>query len=179
MGDALAGNIRRGALMHAPFALPGTNKTNSSVANEMELPSIQDFLDELPSIDDFVWAGDSESDDMRSIQDYLEDSAPAADYDEAGWAIADWQSFNWDAAAMLGSRAKEDAVRESHGRTSATAGDRSRPREITPSADEVARALDGIAQRIRSGELLIDQLTGAPPEAAMAAALAALLRTRD
>jgi hypothetical protein len=43
----------------------------------------------------------------------------------------------------------------------------------------VARALDGIAQRIRSGELVIDQLSGTPPEAALAAALAALLRMRD
>ena len=41
---------------------------------------------------------------------------------------------------------------------------------------EIADALDGIARRIRSGELVIDNLRGTPPEAAMAAALAILLK---
>jgi hypothetical protein len=177
--------------MHAPFAQPAASPTSRVAASELNLPSIQEFLDELPSIDDFVAAGEWQPDELLSIDEYLEDysgdvaefdeSAPATDYDEAGWAVADWQSFDWSGAAMLGSR----------GSSEPTAGSRSRPgsdvdmtdhaqrsREITPSADEVARALDGIAQRIRSGELAIEKLTGAPPEAAMAAALAALLRMR-
>lgn len=188
--DAMEGRVPRVTRMHAPFAQPGANRIVLKSADEQELPSIQDYLDELPSIDDYVWAGDSESDDMRSIQEYLEDAgavgdtfdqpAAPADYDDAGWAIADWQTFDWNAAAMLGSR-PNDGVAESRVRVAQApvGGDRPGSRQITPSADEVARALDGIAQRIRSGELLIDQLTGAPPEAAMAAALAALLRMRD
>jgi hypothetical protein len=46
------------------------------------------------------------------------------------------------------------------------------------SAEEVANVLDDLAYRIRSGELPIDQFTNQPPEAAMAAALAAMLRKR-
>jgi hypothetical protein len=183
MRDASGGGSSRTAVMHPPFAQPGASRLSSRFASEAELPSIQNFLDELPSIEDYVWAGDSQSDDMRSIDEYLEDSfvspgeifeQPSAvtGYDDAGWAIADWQSFDWAAAASLAARGDSRVTPPSR-------ADRSQSREITPSADEVARALDGIAQRIRSGELLIDQLTGAPPEAAMAAALAALLRARD
>ena len=46
------------------------------------------------------------------------------------------------------------------------------------SANEIASALNDIADRIRSGELAIDNLHGTPPEAAMAAALAALMKMR-
>ena len=199
MRDTMHGSGSGMARMHPPFALPGASRVPRQAEIGVELPSIQDFLDELPSIDDYVWAGDSMADDMRSIDDYLEDAsvedasvedadnfdarAAASDFDDDGWAIADWQSFDWNGAAMLGSRAEEPATSgapNGAGRNAGqAAGNRSRPLEITPSADEVARALDGIAQRIRSGELKIDQLTGSPPEAAMAAALAALLRMRD
>jgi len=194
MRDTMHGSGSGMARMHPPFALPGASRVPRQAETGVELPSIQDFLDELPSIDDYVWAGDSKADDMRSIDDYLEDAsveaaenfgarATASGFDDDGWAIADWQSFDWNGAAMLGSRAEEPAASGAPtgaGRnTGQAAGKRSHPLEITPSAEEVARALDGIAQRIRSGELKIDQLTGSPPEAAMAAALAALLRMRD
>ena len=193
MGDNVQGNASATIRKHPPFAQPGLGRAAPAADTGWEMPSIENFLDELPSIDDYVWAGDSEADDMRSIDDYLEDSSagvletsdapPATEFDDDGWAIADWQSFDWNGAASLGSRTDASPSRDAMNRSSSTrdrgVGERSRPSEITPSADEVARALDGIAQRIRSGELKIDQLTGAPPEAAMAAALASLLRMRD
>jgi hypothetical protein len=185
---------RRSASIHPPFARPGERQPLVRSNAESELPSIDDYLDELPSIDDYVWAGDTDADDMRSIDEYLEDSltsvalhvdahAAAPDFDDDGWALTGWQTFDWSGAALLAPRTGGPASSRNPriiDRDSGQGiGERERGREITPSADEVARALDGIAQRIRSGELKIDQLTGAPPEATMAAALAALLRMRD
>jgi hypothetical protein len=193
MRETTYGMLSGSARMHAPFSQPGTSRRSQQEAVS-DLPSIEDFLDELPSIDDYVWAAaDVDADHMPSIDEYLEDYSAdsdenvvqpraATDFDNDGWAIADWQSFDWSGAAMLGSRTEEQAAGATGAENEGVVGmpgDSSPSRRITPSADEVARALDGIAQRIRSGELLIDQLTGAPPEAAMAAALAALLRMRD
>jgi hypothetical protein len=193
MRDGIQAPIAGSARMHAPFSQPGMSSRQQRANAASGLPSIQDFLDELPSIDDYLWTAGVDAADMRSIDEYLEDDSGsadeivaqhvmAADFDNEGWAIADWQSFDWSGAAMLGSRAEESAGEPVAGGADAdktgAADETGRPRRITPSADEVARALDGIAHRIRSGELLIDQLTGAPPEAAMAAALAALLRMR-
>ncbi|MEP6508133.1 MAG: hypothetical protein ABJC63_07890 [Gemmatimonadales bacterium] len=183
---------------YPPFAMPGA--ANAHTARRAEtMPSIQIFLDDLPSIDDFV---DSSSIALPSIDDFLAgDSADEswrpqneevqrADFDAEGWAISGWQSFDWNGAASLGVKSLERSAAPDPWDTNewsaaplpnaATpgAGRRGSP-DAPPSADEVARALDGIARRIRSGELLIDEVSGAPPEAAMAAAIAALLRMRD
>jgi len=184
---------RMSASIHPPFARPGERALIRRSSAEPELPSIDDYLDELPSIDDYLWAGDRDADDMRSIDEYLEDAtvsvashigpAGAPDFDDDGWALTGWQTFDWSGAAMLAPRGDEHAssinLQELDWGFGQETKSREREGEITPSADEVARALDGIAQRIRSGDLKIDQLTGAPPEATMAAALAALLRMRD
>lgn len=184
--------------MHAPFSAP-RSKSQDSPLNRVEgLPSIQEFLDELPSIDDFI---DLSSVELPPITDFVIDDDAAAEpppqhrdsewfeqeaYDEEGWAIAGWQNFDWTRAASLGVRSQAEDEANSAWNTldwsapstrATPAGERKN--NSPPSADEVARALDGIARRIRSGELVIDQLSGTPPEAALAAALAALLRMRD
>lgn len=183
---------------YPPFAGPGSAVAPSPTRAD-DIPSIHDFLDELPSIDEFV---DLASPGLPSIDDFLagdsadeswrpqDEEAQRDEFDSDGWAIAGWQSFDWDGAAALGVRPQERPMardswdtREwseaplSHQSGQGT-GRRGQP-DMPPSADEVARALDNIARRIRSGELLIDQLSGTPPEAAMAAAIAALLRMRD
>lgn len=163
------------------------------------LPSIQDFLDDLPPIEDFV---DSTSGELRPIEDFVADdkiesvAEPAnsagtdwfeqGGYDADGWAVSGWQSFDWSGAAALGVRddSPDDFAANGWDTLDWSAAPplqppRNQSGNVPPSADEVARALDGIARRIRSGELVIDQLSGAPPEAAMAAALAAFLRMRD
>ena len=163
------------------------------------MPSITEFLDELPSIDDFLEAQRAElgvESNLPSIDQYLAHepavrpavsggpSAPS-EYDAEGWAIAGWQSFDWSGAAALGLHGSQSLADESWstldwGETAvrpAQAGQASH--EGSPSADEVARALDNIARRIRSGELALDQLSGTPPEVALAAGLAALLRLRS
>jgi len=181
-------------MAYPPFARPGSPGIATRRADAM--PSIEDFLDELPAIDDFIDYGQPE---LPSIDQFLESGAetwqePSAatteedtEYDADGWAIAGWQSFDWNGAAALGVRTEEtahpadswDTQEWSSAPLGRSGGSRGGSSEPAPSADEVARALDGIARRIRSGELSIDQLRGTQPEAAMAAALAALLRMRD
>lgn len=157
--------------MHPPFAAPGS-KSSPRMTNVEALPSIQEFLDELPSIEDFVDPGAA-------------GLPPIAEYDADGWAVAGWQDFDWTGAATLGARSHATDEANSAWDTidwnvpSRASQSASRAGHPTSSADEVASALDGIARRIRSGELSIDQLSGTPPEAAMAAALASLLRMRD
>ena len=182
-------------MMHPPFAAPGSRPSPRN-AHSATLPSIQEFLDELPPIEDFL---DHSALEIPPIADFVADDfateapEPGRDpdwfqqeeYDADGWAVAGWQDFDWTGAATLGARSQAtdeansawDAVDWSV--PSRSTPSRSHAGHSTPTADEVARALDGIATRIRSGELSIDQLRGTPPEAAMAAALATLLRMRD
>lgn len=181
--------------MHPPFAAP-ESKTTTRSARVETLPSIQEYLDELPSIEDFVHRGPL---DLPLIADFVVDDFAAAapqrsynadwfqqeEYDADGWALAGWQDFDWTGASKLGvsSQATDEAnsAWDTIGWNIPARAPQSTSRagHAAPSPDEVAQALDGIARRIRSGELVINQLSGTPPEAAMAAALATLLRMRD
>jgi len=160
---------------YPPLARPGFGVPTAAAdppASD-DHPPIELFLDELPSIEDYL--------------------SPGAERDDAQWTMDDWQSYDWSALAALrragSGNAEADAAWESTSWTadqqdvqSSTAGDPEDFAEVRspggPDADEVAAALDAIARRIRSGELPIDQFRGMPPEAAMAAALASLLKMR-
>jgi hypothetical protein len=162
---------------YPPFASP--------VKREASMPSIDEFLDELPSIEDFVDFGSTDvasSEPAAELEDttvVTESPAPQVD----GWAPAEFQSYDWDSLAALNRSTPRESAEESWSDTDWPA-----PGEVearyraeagaSPSANEVADALDGIARRIRSGELMIENLYGAQPEAAMAAALAIILRMR-
>ena len=153
------------------------------------LPSIGAFLDELPSIADFIV---DEADSYETAA-YPAEELPAIDefapeqFDAHGWAIADWQSFNWSSLGALGRPAANSLAEadwtatqwtpEDEGAYGLTEGSLEWS-DNESSANEIASALNEIADRIRSGELAIDNLQGTPPEAAMAAALAALLKMR-
>lgn len=169
-------------LRYPPFAKPGA-PAQKPVAAEGQLPPIEDFLDELPSIEDFLdreeYPAIEEFAPSEESEDYAE---PAVAQTEEGWAAGSWQSYDWSAAAAL-NRSTSSAVDSSDAWSESEWPDPVRVPGDTvdsgnPSADEIADALDGIAHRIRSGELVIDQLQGTRPEAAMAAALAILLRMR-
>ena len=145
------------------------------------LPAIGEFLDELPPIEDFL-AADTDDSELQPI----EELAPDEQQDD-GWAVAEWQSFDWSSLGSIARRAEGSAAQADWATTEwtseaadayYTADDSDRWSSAEASAHEVADALDDIAARIRSGELPIDKLHGTPPEAAMAAALAALLRMR-
>ena len=169
-------------LRFPPFAKPGALAPKPAAADE-QLPPIEDYLDELPSIDDFL-----DHEDYPPIEEF----APSEESDEffepvaaaepeEGWAAGSWQSYDWSSAAAL-NRSTSSAVDSSDAWSESEWPDPVRvPHDSFdsgPSADEIADALDGIAHRIRNGELVIDKLQGTQPEVAMAAALAVLLRMR-
>lgn len=190
-------STRHGGQLHDAAELPPIEQFLD------HLPSILDFLvdDRAPAIPqvtlDTEWVTDE---DTASVAGALMDRAPGATVhrppgtdDDEGWAISGWQSYDWNSLASLGADGNERAVADqawgatdwgSIADSDGTAYPLSREHgevnggTVPPSADEVAEALDGIARRIRSGELMIDNLRGTPPEAAMAAALAVLLRMR-
>ena len=165
---------------YPPFATPG---------NASSLPAIGEFLDELPPIEDFLAADQTDSDgwsDRREDLQSITELAPDTDQDD-GWAVSEWQSFDWSSLSAIARHAEGAAAQENWATTEWTSDDAvayDSPYDsrgwssADASAHEVADALDDIAARIRSGELAIDNLRGTPPEAAMAAALAALLRMR-
>ena len=172
---------RAGVRRYPPFAVP---------AGSPVMPSIGDFLDQLPSIADFLAPDSSRRDGERDSADELppiSDFAPD-EFDDDGWAIADWQAFDWTGIGALARRTQNSTAEaswtatewapEDEGAYGVTEGDFEFSREES-TANEVAAALNDIAERIRSGELAIDMFDGTTPETAIAAALAALLRMRD
>jgi len=179
--------VQRPFNRYPPFAGPGSDAGET-------LPRIDDYLDELPSIVDFLATDPVVAYvDEAAYEDPPTAAATETTFPEPGadgWADTGWQSFDWNSISALGQMASERDLADRSwdaGYDSGEAG--SEPEsDLTgwngpdhasaPSADEVAAALDGIARRIRSGELVIDNLRGNPPEAAMAAAIAVLLRMR-
>ena len=135
-----------------------------------DLPLIEQFRDELPSIEDYVEEGLLQAEVVPAA------AVVPAERDAEGWAISGWQSYDWNSLAQLGPAASDSTMPEE------TWNAEPWPASVTadpgPSADEVAAALDHIAQRIRSGDVPIDQFRSSPPEAAMAAVIAAMLRLR-
>ena len=164
-------------LRFAPFVQPAPRERAKLIPEgaadpppDDDLPLIEQFLDELPSIEDYV-------EDAQVFAEVAPAQVAAlVEHDSEGWAISGWQSYDWHSLSHLG-RPSGDRM---------TPGDAWNPEpwpvsikaDAGPSADEVAAALDDIAHRIRSGELPIDQFRSSPPEAAMAAVLAAMLRLR-
>ncbi len=170
MTDATGKGHRR--KVHPPFAQPDPGRRAASESETHHLPSIDQFVDDLPMIDEFL-AEPAATVEPRAVSPQSGGLAT----DDEGWAVADWQSYDWSGIASLGAPAPEEV--EAHAAWSSTNWDSSRSRgsrALPPY--EVAAALDEIARRIRSGELSLAQFQGTPPEAAIAALFAALLRTK-
>jgi hypothetical protein len=171
-----------------------------SAPQSFEMPSIDELADELPMIDEFLAAPMGEP---APVHDWSETSlyrpstppqahavrhspvrtVPVPEVDTEGWASADWQSFDWNQVSSLGAPAPE--AMEAHAAWTSTDWESTTQRLTDlasrpggPPGEEVARALDEIARRIRTGELSLERFHGTPPEAAIAAVFAALLRTR-
>lgn len=157
--------------LHPPFAQPdpGRRATPAAAGATIEapadeLPSIEEFVDDLPLIDEFLA-------DTVEVQQ----STPLSglEIDEEGWATADWQLYDWSRIASLGAPPPEAVG--AHAAWSSTDWE---PGQSGLPAHDVAAALEEIARRIRSGDLSLEQFDGTPPEAAIAAVFAALLRTK-
>lgn len=139
---------------------------------------------ELRLMDESVAAADRPREDLVSQRDDIVPGEDPAD----GWGVSEWQSYDWSSLSSLGRQSSDRSLADAEwGSTEWSSGtvggagnidNQSMGDSVGPTPQEVAWALDDIARRIRSGELLIDQFRGTPPEAAMAAVLAALLRTR-
>ena len=171
-------------LRHPPFAMPGARAAATPSRDKEQLPSIDQFLDELPSIDDFLDTSPESFaplpvDMGEAVETVATQTQPGPRAAEAGWADGAWQSYDWSSLASL-NRHTPLASEQTWGETEWPSDPQpmSTGGSVTPGADEIADALDGMARRIRSGELVIDNLSGTPPEAAMAAALAVLLKMR-
>jgi hypothetical protein len=195
-----------GKKVHPPFAQPDPgrratpSRTVESSPVAAEIPSIEEFVDELPMIEEFLAPPEPEA---PPVYDWTETSlyrpptppqpqpvrpsptraVPVPEIDSNGWAAGDWQSYDWNQVSSLGAPAPE-AI-EAHAAWSSTDWE-STSKQLTDlasrpgglPAEEVARALDEISRRIRSGELSLERFHGTPPEAAIAAVFAALLRNR-
>lgn len=176
-----------------PVTTPLSRLRPPFVAPVVTLALIDEFLVESPADDsnasamgaDDFWS-DLAPHDLVSIDRYLE---AENDVDADGWAVSSWQSYDWQGLAILGSsalsadRTEADAVWAATDWSVAIPEDRVDESQQFygsphPTAAEVAEAFDAIAQKIRSGELSIDQVRGTPSEAALAAALAAMLKLR-
>lgn len=184
-----------GSLRFPPFAGPGARARSVTEprpeARAQELPSIDNFIDELPPIEDFVSQGPRtpyhgqatpviEAESPQSFQSTREMPPVSVDSAAQGWAEGDWQSYDWNAVSPL-TRPQRRSAAEEWGDSDWPGEEAMTPAGQSPEMlgpDEIADALDGIARRIRSGELVIDNVHDMPPEAAMAAALAVLLRMR-
>jgi hypothetical protein len=145
------------------------------------MPSIERFVDDLPLIDEFLLQPDAEPQvpaDAAKVTGSVSNQQ-AGEIDSEGWAASDWQSYDWSRLASLGAPAPEAA--EAHAAWTSTNWDARHASSDTSAhlrEDEVAAALVELARRIRTGELSLHQFRGSPPEAAIAAAFASLLRNR-
>ncbi len=157
--------------VYPPFSNPGPSGIPRGA--DAELPSIDAYLDELPPIEEFAFDAGERGPERESIDEAdwagEQPAVPEVESDSDGWALDPWQSFDWGSVQDLGPGATKVTVASPASSMSEAE---------TATADEVAAALDAVAQRIRSGQLSIGNLQGTNPEAAIAAALAVFLRTR-
>ncbi len=142
---------------------------------------------ELPPVEHFTDAADAE--------EMIEEGAGAVDFDpfgsavadaeseDFGWEETDWQRYDWRSAAALGETANPEANSAWAQTDWGLAGGGAPPpppRDMAESAAKaIADALDGIARRIREGDLVVPSTPAAAPDpATIAATLAALLGVR-
>lgn len=141
--------------------------------NEYELPPIEHFTDTISGEDTLGLEGNGEA-----MTDAFEPSASETESGSYGWEETDWQRYDWRSAAALGDTgdpAASSAWAETDWGSPASAA-----KDVRDSAARaIADALDGIARRIRDGDLVIPQPPVVPPDpATIAATLAAILGVR-
>jgi hypothetical protein len=167
--------------VHPPFAQPDPGR-RATAQVEDALPPIESFVDDLPSINEFLLPP-ADGRDEASSPPARAAIEPSQETDAEGWAVGAWQSYDWGGLAALGAPPPEAAQANAAWSSTdwdsaARAGRDPGQRSSYVASDDVAAALDEIARRIRSKEISLDQFKGTPPEAAIAAAFAALLKSK-
>lgn len=156
-----------------PNEAPFDYTASADVSESYELPPIEHFTDTIaqegaPVVGDYGFAPD---DPFAALP------LPSTS-DEYGWEETDWQRYDWRSAAALG-EAGDPAANSAWAQTD-WENPVSAARDARESAAQaIADALDGIARRIREGDLVIPPPPAAVPDpATIAATLAALLGVR-
>lgn len=105
-------------------------------------------------------------------------SAPrSGERDASGaWILEEWEQYDWKKAATLTADPEIIAAQEAWGDLDWEADAGSAPRQRSP--EMIATILEGIAKRIRSGEVRVSGSPGMTDEAVLTAVLAALLGAR-
>jgi hypothetical protein len=162
-------------------SVPSIDNFSSELDEEsFELPPVEHFLDPLPAAGDFAPRGSNQFDETPSggREDIAATELGAGSL-AAEWANTDWQQYDWRSLAALG-EGGESAASNAWATTDWDAvGPRSErtARDSRPTAAQaIAGALDQIAQRIRSGELVVGK--GETDPATLAATLASILGIR-
>lgn|GEM_PF-780899 len=146
---------------------------SSAVHDSYEFPPIEHFTDSIAEQRTPVADGYG-----ALSEDPFEELPLPSLSEEYGWAETDWQRYDWRSAAALGD-AGDPAANTAWAQTD-WEHPGSAARAVRESAAQaIADALDGIARRIREGDLVIPQPPAAVPDpATIAATLAALLGVR-
>ena len=123
--------------------------------------------------------GDLWRDELPPITRYLYDDTTEPReplYQSGAWILEEWEQYDWKKAASLTGDpdivAAQQAWDDLDWEADADAGGRQRPAEL------VATILDGLARRIRSGDVRVNGSPGMTDEAALTSVLAALLGVR-
>ena len=151
----------------ADFLAPETSfETTSPVDDSYELPPIEHFTD----------AGEDQRMHTAESADPFAAGDPEAESDSFGWEETDWQRYDWRSAAALG-EATDPEASSAWAQTDWGIAGAPQPKDPRESAARaIADALDGIARRIREGDLALPSAPGGVPDpATIAATLAALL----
>ena len=153
------------------LAVETSFETASGVDESYELPPIEHFTESVE--DHGVYTDESSA--VESADPFAAGD-PETESDSFGWEETDWQRYDWRSAASLGENTDPEAS-SAWAQTDwgiAGAPPPKDPRESAARA--IADALDGIARRIREGDLVIPPAPSAVPDpATIAATLAALL----
>ncbi|MDQ3673912.1 MAG: hypothetical protein M3365_06020 [Gemmatimonadota bacterium] len=137
-----------------------------------ELPPMEHFTDTISEEESASATYD------ESMMDPFGPTNEQPPSDPYGWEETDWQRYDWRAAAALGD-AGDPAASSAWAQTDWGIPASSAKNSRDSAAKAIADVLDGIARRIRDGDLVMPPSPAAVPDpATIAATLAALLRVR-
>lgn len=155
-----------------------------------DLPPITRYLYDYhteqhePVFQPLTYGGDArepvlESIEWKSPYAATEATPPPAEREQSGaWILEEWEQYDWKKAATLTADPDIVAAQQAWGDLD-WEGDADGGGEVRQRVPEmVATILEGIARRIRSGDVRVNGKPGMTDEAALTAVLAALLGVR-